>query len=313
MPYHPILGQSFEDFVLKFIEQFLWEIIFLIILAILGSVVVFGRNRIGKWLFIRKIKPALDQTMSVYEKSILPEYVEVKPKIEVVRKKEDIPAELPFGYIFVPVGQEELIWDLFLTYLPISSSIRRIRLLFDENLRKSLFDVLSYQLGMKLDKEEIAVKFRDNAIKAYADDFEVMDKIYRDGKLTAVILYEASKRLRKTKGKVSISDVKEFSKLVRKIAEIDAEIMRIHRRPASHYVEEALKLKRGVVLLARGAYIENAVRVSDELCEKGFEKFTPNELGFSNPETGTWYFVHPRSPKKQVPFMRIWLKRKVID
>jgi len=298
------------DFLKNFFEEFYWEIILGVALLFFGALYTFGRKRIKKWLFKRKVNPTLEKIMAVYERDILPEFVEAKPKIKVLEEKEVAPSELPFGYIFVPMGQEELVWDVLLTCLPVSCSLRRIRVLFDEKLRKAMFDVLSYKLGEKLDKGETVIKIRDNAIRVYPDDYEVMEKIYEDGKLTTIILYEASKRFRATGGKISISDVREFSRLVRKMPEIDAGIQRIFKSPADYYVEEAIKKKRGVILLARGTYIEKAIQVADELCKKGFEKFTTDELGFSNPDTGIWYFVHPESRLKETPFMCIWLKWK---
>jgi hypothetical protein len=307
MPF-PQVFLTLSDSLKELFKEFYWEFIVGIVLLFLGALYAFGRIRIKKWLFKRKVKPTLEKMMSVYERDILPDFVEAKPEIKVLEEKEVAPTKLPFGYIFIQMGQEHLVWDILLTCLPVSCSLRRIRVLFDEKLRKAMFDLLSYKLGEKLDKAEIAVGFRDNAMQKYPDDYEVMEKLYEDGKLTALILYEASKRFRVTGGKFSVSDVKDFSRLVRKISEIDVKIMRIYKKPATYYVKEAVKRKRGVVLLARGRYIEKAIEVSDQLYEKGFEKFTEDELGFANPDTGIWYFVHPKSPHKQVPFMRIWLK-----
>lgn len=298
------------EFLWKILEELYWAIISTIIITIVGAVFFFGRHRIRKWRFARKVAPKVTNALSVYEKEILPEFVETKPKIEVVKRTEELPADLPFGYIFVPEGEEERIWSTLIAYIPVSSSLRRIRILFDESLRKSMFDFLSYQLGLKLGKEEIAVSFRDNALRDRSEDFQAMEKMYNDGKLTFVILSEASIRMQKTRQQPSVSDVKEFSTLVRKIAEIDATILRIGKGSASVYVEKALQKKRGVILLARGHYINTAIEVAEELSQRGFRKFTQDELGFPNPETGTWYFVHPKSPKKEVPFMRVWLKKE---
>jgi len=246
--------------------------------------------------------------VSTYEEKVLPEYVETKPKLKVVLKKEELPSEHPFGYIFIAPGEEELLWDILLAVVPISSSLKSIRILFDENLRKSLFDFLSYRLGLELDKEDIAVKFRDHAVAVAPNDYEIIEKLYSGGKLTAIILMEASIRLQKTKGKPSTSDVREFSTLVRKIAEIDAEVIRVGEGHVQTYVEEALQKKSGVILLARGEYISKAVDVANALLTKGFQMFSEKELGFPNPEIGTWEFIEPKK-KKTVSFMRIWLKR----
>ena len=298
------------EFLEKFLEEFLWEIIFGIIIAILGAVFFFGRHKIRKWLFERKVAPKTNRALSVYEKDVLPEFVETKPVVRVVERTEDIPDDLPFGYIFVPEGEEELIWSTLIAYIPVSSSLRRIRILFDESLRKSMFDFLSYQLGVRMGKEEIAVKFRDNALRNQKEDFEAMEKLYKDGKLTYVVLSEASIRMHRSKGHPSISDVEEFSTLVRKIAEIDAAILRIGRESTSSYVEKALETKRGVILLARGKYVRKAVEVAEELCQKGCVKCSQDELGFRNPEEGIWYFTEP-TKREEVAFIRIWLKIEV--
>ncbi len=286
--------------------EFLEGIILFIIIGIITFVGVFGRNKIRKWLFSRRIKPKLEEALSVYEKEIIPEYVTTKLKIKVIQKTEEIPEDQPFGYIFVPEGEEELIWNTLIAFLPISSSLRRIKILFDENLRGSLFDLLSYELGMKLGKENLAVKFRDNALKKYKEDFQAMEKIYEDRKLTLIILSEASFRYRRSNGHITSSEVDEFSTLVRKIAQIDATVVRIGRAPISKYVDEILANKRGVVLLARGKNIERAVGVSEKLKEEGYIEVPKRELGLPNPETGIWHFEHPEV--NEVPFMRIWLR-----
>jgi len=290
-------------------SEYLPQITIAITIAIILGILYYCRDQIRKLLFSHRVKPFIKQALSTYEEKVLPEYVEAKPKVKVVLKKEDMPTEHPFGYIFIPAGQEELLWDILVTVVPISSSLKSIRVLFDENLRKSLFDLLSYRLGLELGKEDIAVKFRDQAIALRPDDYETMEKLYEGGKLTAIILLEASIRLRKTRGKPSVSDVKEFSTLVRKIAEIDAVVVRVGDKPVQAYVEESLEKKAGIILLARGAYISKAVDIANQLSEKGFEMFSEKELGFPNPETGTWEFIEPKK-KEKVSFMRIWLKRK---
>lgn len=288
--------------------EYLPQIIIAIAIAIILAIIYYCRDQIRKWAFAQRVKPLVKQVLSTYEEKVLPEYIEAKPKLKVVLKKEDIPTEHPFGYIFIRVGQEELLWDILLTVVPISSSLKSIRVLFDENLRKSLFDLLSYRLGLELGQEDIAVKFRDQAMALRPEDYEKMEKLYGGGKLTAIILLEASIRLRKTKGKPSISDVKEFSTLVRKIAEIDAVVVRVGDKPNQAYVDEALEKKCGIILLARGGYICKAVDIANLLRTKGFQMFSEKELGFPNPEIGTWQFAQP-AKKEVVSFMRIWLKR----
>jgi hypothetical protein len=296
---------------LKFLEEFLrefyWEIILGIIVFIVLLVLAFWRSKIRKWRFSRKVKPKLDKALSIYEK-IIPEYVTAKPKIKVIEKTEEIPRDprdQPFGYIFVREGEEELIWKTIITFLPVSSSLRRIKMLFDEDLRRSLFDLLSYELGMKLEKENVALNFRDNALKKNREDFQAMERVYEDRKLTLIILSEASLRYRRNKGNIPSSEVEEFSTLVRKIAKVDATVVRIGRDSTiSAYTKEILASKRGVVLLARGKNVARAIEVSQRLQEEGYTKILESELGLTNPETGMWQFVDGG----EVSFIRIWLQ-----
>lgn len=289
----------------EFFQQFYWEIIFLILFAIIGSVYLFGRDRVRRYLFRRKIAPKVQEIVSVYEKEVLPDYVETKPKIIVAEKTQEIPTDLPFGYVFVPEGQEELVWNTLIAYIPICCSLRKIKLLFDETLRKSLFDLLSYELGLKMGKENFAVAYRDHGLKEYEQDYKVMESLYKDKKLTVVILLEASIRLRKTKGHVTASDVEEFSTLVRKIAQVDAIVIRVGGKNPIR-VEEIVANGRGVVFLARGKNIKRVKQLSSELEANGFVKVPEEELGLPNPEEGIWYFTYPKV--NQVPFMRVWLK-----
>lgn len=190
-------------------------------------------------------------------------------------------------------------------YIPVSSSLKGIKLLFDENLRKALFDLLSYKLGLKLDMGNLAVSFRDNALRKYREDFKLIEKIYNDGKLTTVILMEASERFRRTKGEFSTSDIEEFSILVRKISEIDVRVLRIGEFDIMKDVEETIKKGRGIVLLSRGRYTEKAILISESLKEKGYELIPEDDLGLTNPQTGIWRFLDG----KEVPFYRVWLRK----
>lgn len=284
-------------------------VIVAIIIAILTGIYVFGRRRISNWWFGRKVNPKIKQACDIYQKDILPETETIKPKVTLVEEKSAMPSTVPFGYIFIPKGQEEMIWNTLIAYLPINCSLKRIRTLFDQNLRESLFDVLSYQLGMKLGKDEIAVNFRDSSIARHRDDYVAMEKIYSDGKLTTIILLEASIRFKRTGGNITTSDVDEFSKLVRKIAGIDAIVVRIGKQSSQSHAQEILNTERNAILLARGTNIANAVSVAAELMNNRYELFSPEELEFPNPEIGTWYFEGEN--KGAVSFMRIWLKLKI--
>lgn len=291
-------------FVLKVIQESLWEIFIGLIVLILVAIYFFGWNKIRKWWFKRKISPSFNKSISLYEE-ILPDFVEEKPKIKVIDEKDKIPEDIPFGYIFVPEGEEELIWNTLIMYIPVSSSLKGIRVLFDEKLRKALFDLLSYKLGLKLNMENLAVGFRDNALRKYREDFKVIEKIYDDGKLTTVILMEASERFRRRKGQISTDDVEEFSILVRRISEMDVKVIRVGYRDVSKDMDEAFEAGRNIVLLARGRHTEKAIFISELLKEKGYELIPEEDIKLKNPQTGIWRFVDG----KEVPFYRIWLRK----
>jgi len=278
------------------------------IIAILTGIYVFGRRRISNWWFGRKITPKVKQACDIYQKDILPETETIKPKITLVEEKSAMPSTIPFGYIFIPKGQEELIWNTLIAYLPINCSLKRVRVLFDQNLRESLFDVLSYQLGMKLGKDEIAVAFRDSSLVKHRDDYEAMERIYSDGKLTTIVLLEASIRFKRTDGMVTTSDVYEFSRLVRKISKIGAIVTRVGKQSHTYYSEQVSTSGRNVILLARGQNISKAVYVANDLQMKGYALYSYDELEFPNPEIGTWHFEGEK--RGEVSFMRIWLKLK---
>jgi len=294
-------------FLENFSQELLVELCVVVSLLLLGAVYYFARRRISNWLFGRKVKPNLKEAIDIYEKEILPEFVTGKPKITPIEEKGRIPPGLPYGYIFVPKGQEELIWETLITHLPASSSLRRIKVLFDKDLRESLFDVLSYQLGLKLGREEVAVKIRDIALERHEDDFEIMEKLYSDGKLTNIILWEAGYRFQKSQGQISTSNVKEFSTLVRKLAQIEATVIRVGEMRISRYIDMILEIGGGIVLLARGQYTAKALEITAQLFEKGYELYTLEELGFANPEIGRWTF---KVKKGEVAYVRVWLKRK---
>jgi hypothetical protein len=298
----------FFEFLPDALSSLAYPIIAAIIIAILGAIGYWSRRRISNWWFGRKVNPHINKAVEIY-KTILPEYENIKPKIIIVEEKSEMPLTNPFGYLFIPKGQEELIWNTLIAYLPISCSLKSIRILFDQSLRESLFDVLSYQLGVKLEKSEIAVAFRDSSLVKHKDDYQAMEKIYADGKLTSIILLEASMRFKRTKGNITTSEVDEFSRLVRKIAEIDAMVIRIGQNYIS--AEEVFDKKRNVILLARGTFTLKAMSLAEILRGKGYELFSQNELGFSNPEIGTWHFEGEKSGEK--PFMRIWLKFKSVE
>ena len=248
--------------------------------------------------------------METFEKKVLPEYVETRPKLIVQLKKEDLPEEPPFGYIFVPPQDAETAIRFLVSYVPLNSSLRIIRALFDEKMRHALFDYLSYKLGMEINRPEIAIKFRDKALKEYPEEYKTIEKLDSEEKLTGIILEEAFIRIKKCRGKPSTSDIEEFSLLVKKIAEMDIAVMRIGESSPQVYAKQILQKECSVVLLARGLYISTAIEVANILIEEGYEYFSSDELGFQNPELGVWHFYYP-PPEHDVPLIRIWLKKKI--
>ncbi len=300
MSFAPFSWEPWQDIISK--------IIIPVAVAIVLALSYLLRDRIKKWYWKRyKIKPVYEPMMSMYEEKVLPEYVELRPEIKVQLKKEDLPIEHPFGYIFLPTEDIERGIDVLLAFIPVSSSLKRIRILFDEKLRKSLFSYLSYRLGLETGFEDRAVRFRDIAISQYPEEYKIIEKLYETGKLTGIILIEAAIRIRRAKGKPSTSDLNEFSRLVGKLVELDVTVMRIGEESVESYVERVLEGEYGVVLLSRGRHIQKAVEVSNQLCEKGFELYRSEELGFPNPEIGKWLFLEPE--EHEVPLQRIWLKR----
>jgi len=303
------LSSLFQQFGQGIVEDIVVGVIVGIVLLLTTAIIYFSRDRIRKWLYRRKIIPVYESMVTVYEEKVLPDYIETRPEIRVQLKKEDITLEPKFGYIFVPIDDVERGIDVLLACIPVSSSLRGIRILFDEKLRKSLFNYLSYRLGLEANQPERAVKFRDRAINEYPDEYDAIEKLYEEGKLTGIILDEAITRFRKCKGKPSTSDMKEFSTLVKKLAKMDITLIRIGEASVQNYVDKAVEKRRGTVLLARGYFINKAIEVADKLSEKGFEHYPPNELGLPNPEVGIWHFEYP-PPGHDVPLMRIWLRLK---
>jgi len=245
-----------------------------------------------------------------FEKEVLPEYVETRPKLLVQLKEEDdLKEEPPFGYICIPAEEPEKVIKVLLTYIPVNSSLRIIRTLFEKKMNNALFDYLSYKLAIKTGHPEIAVKFRDKALEEYPQEYKTIEKLDRDGKLTSVVLEEAFLRIRKCHGEPSTSDIEEFSLLVKKIAEMDISVVRIGETSPQTYVKQILQKKGSVVLLARGLYVTKAIEIANRLLEEGYEYYSSEELGFHNPELGVWHFYHP-PPEHDVPLIRIWLKKE---
>jgi hypothetical protein len=290
----------------------------LILAFLLGLGIIF-RNRIIKFLFLRKVKIKIYEPLEKnYKEKIIDDEDFTSPKLIAKIGEKDITEseEVPFGYIFIPMENQQLVKPILIANLPIASTYKEIRILFDESLRKNLFRFLSYRLAIESGETELASRIRDISLKlddGGGEDFEIIEKIYFEEKLDGIVLNEARVRLRKTNNNPTVSDVREFSRFVRKISEIDVNLIRIGKLLDSTIYEEINKARvssKGIVLLARGNFVEKAIKLSEELIGdidsktgKSYSKYTYNELGFNNPETGIWYFH-----SDTVPFIRIWLK-----
>src|SRR4030042_6273105 len=299
-----------------FYTEYLNEIIIGVIIVILTGLLYYFKDSIKKRLFLRKVGKIFDPLIKNYYEKIMTEDEQEKPILVALTGEVDISSkeEIPFGYIFVPMENEELIKPILISNIPISSSFKTVRILFDESLRKNLFRFLSYRLALESDETELASRIRDLSLRqeSQSKDFEIIEKIYNEGKLNGIVLNEAKIRLKQTNNIPTISDVKEFSRFVRKTSEFDVKLIRIGRLAnSSAYasIESCKTEKKGIVLLARGENVEKAIKISEDLngidTKMGISyiQYPSEELGFNNPETGTWYFKG-----NEVPFIRIWLK-----
>ena len=128
-----------------------------------------------------------------------------------------------------------------------------------------------------------------------------------------LLLNEARIRYKRTGKNYTISDVREFSRYARKLSEIDVDVIRIGGIDSNHLaaIESCKEFKRSMVLYARGqTNIKKANKICEELCGERDEKhnlsyqyYSEEELGYSNPEKGVWYFKD-----NEVEFMRVWVK-----
>lgn len=301
---------------IPFYANYFFEILIGISVIIITGLLYYFKDNIKKRLFLRKVNEVFNPLMKDYREKIMPEGEQEKPKLVALTGDVDISSkeEVPFGYIFVPMENEELIKPILISNIPLSSSFKTVRILFDESLRKNLFRFLSYRLALESNETELASRIRDLSMRqeTQSKDFEIIEKLFNDGKLNGIVLNEAKIRLKRTGNTPTISDVKEFSRLVRKISDFDVKLIRIGRLSdlkVNSYIESCKNEKKGIVLLARGENVEKAIKVSEDLNEIdtkigiSYIKYPSEELGFNNPETGKWVFED-----NEVPFIRIWLK-----
>lgn len=284
------------------IEQIIGAIILSSAIALVALARKWILKKIEFFNIRRKVKPKLAEVYKTYCDEITPIYVETKPRLTVSDKK---PAEGPFGTIFVTPEEVPVIDNTFIISLPPACSLRQIRVLFDTNLRRALFDYLAWRLALKLKRENFATKIYDRAMEKYKEEFSIVSKLHEERKLTEVVLQEALRRIRKytTLADISPDDINEFSLIVRDWAKRDFGLTTIGDEKLETYTEyiiRDLKRHKEALVLALGAKITKAIDVT-EMCKrkvKGIE---------TKIEIDSWFFP---TEKRTVSAIRIWLKRK---
>ncbi|GAF89707.1 unnamed protein product [marine sediment metagenome] len=160
----------------------------------------------------------------------------------------------------------------------------------------------------------IAARIRDLSLRVPLEsrDFETIEKIYQQNGVLELLLNEARIRYKKTGNDFTISDVREFSGYARKLSDFDAKVIRVGTIESDHLdvIESCKESNRSIVLYARGRHIQEANKICEELCGERDVKhnlsylyYSEEELGYSNPEKGIWYFKD-----HEVEFMRVWLR-----
>jgi len=277
-------------------------IITAIILAILGFLAAFFRQAIRFWWLKRKIQPKLNAIVESYRKEI-GAYVETTPQLIVTTHKPSIDT---YGIIFVTPEEISAVEQQFILSIPISCSLRQIRLLLDTNLKRALFDFLSWRLAVVHRREDLASKIYDHATKAYPDDFDAIHRLHAEEKLANIVLQEALRRLRKYSDlrQISPADVREFSDIFREWAKRDFALIIIAAETETvEYVELAMNelVKHlEIVLLTRGQSISKLVDIANG-CKRRDSRLVDYKK-----ETDSWYYP---ATDHTVSSMRIWISR----
>ncbi len=268
--------------------------------AFIVFLVALGRKRLRFYWIRRKIQPRLEQITQSYKEEI-GEYLETFPKLVVSDRK---PQEEPYGFIFITPEEIDAVEQVFLISIPPACSLRKIRLLFDANLKRAFFDYFSWRLAIGRKREDIASKILDNSLKNYPQDFKAIQKLQEENKLGAISLQEALRRLRKYKDltKISPDDIAEYSAIVREWAERDFGLVLVGRKSPEEYVDaisHALSTHKEVLALARGDPVKRLTKAS-ELCQQAIKPV------YIKREGGEWYFVEKEDTQ---PVLRIWFRR----
>ncbi len=268
--------------------------------AIIIAVLALGWKKLRFYWIKRKIEPHLRQIAESYKEEI-GEYVESIPKLVVADKK---PQEDPYGFIFITPEEVDAVEQVFLISIPPACSLRKIRLLFDTNLKRAFFDYFSWRLALRRKREDIASKIQDNALAKYPKDFKAIQRLHEEQKLSAIALQEALRRLKRYKDltKISPDDIAEYSQIAREWAERDFGLVLVGSKEPEDYAEAITRVlsKHSEALgLARG---DNAKRLTKAcgLCQQAMKPL------YTKQETDQWYYIEKDDT---VPVLRIWFKR----
>jgi hypothetical protein len=272
------------------------------ILAVIAFVVAYFRKAIYYWWLKRKIQPKLDKIVQSYQNEI-GAYVETRPQLIVTTRK---PSEETYGIIFVTPDEILAVEQQFILSIPIACSLRKIRLLLDTNLKRALFDFLSWRLAVVHGREDLASQIYDHATTAYPDDFDAIHRLHAEAKLSNIVLQEALRRLRKYSDlrQVSPGDVREFSDIFREWARRDFSLIIIGGETDKYtYIDMAmdeLAKHRELLLLTRGLSIAKLVDVVNG-CKK-----RDSRLKDYKKDTDSWYYP---STDHTVSSLRVWISR----
>jgi len=285
-------------------SSFVEQLVVGILLIFLGAVVVFGWKRIWFFWLKRKIEPRLDEMTKAYQQEI-GQYFETVPRLVVSDKKQQ---ESPYGVIFVAPEEIDIVEQVFLLNIPPACSLRKVRLLFSPTLKRALFDFFSWRLAMRRKREDIASKILDNAMTNYPREFRTIQRLHEEEKLSAIVLQEALRRLRKYKdlAKISPDDIEEYSKIVGEWAERDFQLVLVGEKPLETYteaIEVGLSGHKEVLALARGGHVKRLRKV-DELCQKAIRPL------YAKSEEDEWYLVESDNT---LPVLRIWFRRSPFE
>jgi len=281
-------------------SSFVEQLVVGLILILVGAALIFGWKRIRFFWLRSKIEPRLRELTETYRDEI-GEYFETTPRLVVSDRRQE---EKPYGIIFITPEEIDVVEQVFLLNIPPACSLRKVRLLFNPLLKAALFDYFSWRLALRRKREDIASKILDNAMTSYSREFRVIQKLHEEEKLSAIVLQEALRRIRKYKDltKISPDDVDEYSKIVKEWAERDFQLVLVGDKSLEAYSEaisQGLSGHREILALARGNYVKR-LKKADELCIQAIKPL------YTRSEEDEWYRVERDDT---LPVLRIWFRR----